>query len=129
MFGPSLSSVRQSVRPFVNVYSHMPAFKSICGTFLISNFELLISNFKLLCMCDVRVPPSVRLSQRVHIRASNCLIVHATVHQCMRSCVCMHACVRAYGLSRPSAALLSVCLSVRMHVRASKCFFVHAYIH
>ena len=42
------------------------------------------------------VCPSVCSSVQMHVRASKCLIIQAFVHQCMRSCVCMHACVRVY---------------------------------
>ena len=83
----------------------------------------------------VCVSPSVRPfvclsgcpSVRMHIRASKCLIVHACVHQCLRSCV---ACTRAGGRmfeSVRSSVRLSV--FIRAHVCASNCLFAHVCFH
>ena len=79
----------------------------------------------------VCVSPSGRLSVRVDVRASNCLIVHACVQQCIHSVGCMRACVRAYVSVRPTVrpfVCLSVCLSACMFVRLNVCSHMRAFI-
>ena len=91
---PSVASVRLSVCP--RACSCVQMFDRTCVRSSIYAFVCVHVRVREGVCVSPADRPSVCLSVRVRFRASKCLIVHAYVHQCMRSCVHIPVRMRTY---------------------------------